>query len=37
MFDLFKELFKPDEENERRRLYLIKNIQEHMARNHERE
>ena len=37
MLNLFKELSKPDEENERRRLYLIKNIQKHMAQNHEKE
>jgi hypothetical protein len=31
MFDLFKELSKPDPENERRRLNLMKRIQESMA------
>ena len=37
MFDLFKELSKPDPENERRRLNLMKRIQERMARDHERD
>ena len=37
MFDLFKELSKPDPENERRRLNLMKRIQESMARDHERD
>lgn len=37
MFDLFKELSKPDPENERRRLNLTKRIQERMARDHERD
>ena len=37
MFDLFKELSKPDPENERRRLNLMNRIQEHMARDHERD
>ena len=37
MFDLFKELSKPDPENERRRLHLMKRIQESMARDHERD
>ena len=37
MFDLFKELSKPDPENERRRLNLMKRIQESMAWDHERD
>lgn len=37
MFDLFKELSKPDPENERRRLNLMNRIQERMARDHERD
>ena len=37
MFDLFKELSKPDPENERRRLNLMKRIQERMARDNERD
>ena len=37
MFDLFKELSKPDPENERSRLNLMKRIQERMARDHERD
>ena len=37
MFDLFKELSKPDPENERRRLNLMKRIQESMARDQERD
>ena len=37
MFDFFKELAKPDEKSERRRLYLIKKIEKDMARDHERE
>ena len=37
MFDLFKELSKPDPENERRRLNLMKRIQESMALDHERD
>ena len=37
MFDLFKELSKPDPENERRRLNLMNRIQERMARYHERD
>ena len=37
MFDLFKELSKPDPENERRRLNLMNRIQERMAQDHERD
>ena len=37
MKDLFKELIKPDERSERRRLELIKQIENNMARDHERE
>ena len=37
MFNLFKELSKPDPENERRRLNLMNRIQERMARDHERD
>ena len=36
MFDLFEELSKPDERNERRRLNLIRQIKGNMARDHER-
>ena len=37
MFDLFKELAKPDPKAERRRLDLIRKIENDMARDHERQ
>ena len=37
MFGIFKELSKPDPKNERRRLNLIRKIENNMARDHERQ